>query len=113
VNGAQPGIIMLAHPRSGDTYFQEEAAPVALDQATVKGVGVKVVLKRDDAFPPGTFANCIVTKDFSKLEPGHVEQKSYCPDIGLVAVDEHHGAIVRFDLTGGADPLRFRTVPKQ
>jgi hypothetical protein len=109
---AVPGIIMLAQPRSGDTYFQEQAPGVAMDQATIKGLGVTVVLKRDDAFPPGTFTNCIVTKEFSTLENGANEQKSYCPGIGNVAVDEHHGKVFRSELTGlSADALRFRTVP--
>ncbi|MCL6739902.1 hypothetical protein LZ518_01960 [Sphingomonas sp. RB56-2] len=110
--GALPGIIMPAQPRNGDTYFQERAAPVALDQATVKGTGVTVVLKREDAYPPGTFTNCIVTKEFSTLENGANEQKSYCPGIGNVAVDEHHGKVFRSELTGvSPDALRFRTVP--
>ncbi|HKC03154.1 MAG TPA: hypothetical protein VKC17_07610 [Sphingomicrobium sp.] len=110
---AKPGIIMLAQPRNGDTYFQEQAAPVALDQATVKGTGVTVVLKRGDAFAPGTFTNCIVTKEFSTLENGANEQKSYCPGIGNVAVDEHHGKVFRSELTGvSGDALRFRTVRK-
>jgi hypothetical protein len=115
---AKPGIIMLAQPRNGDTYFQEQAAPVALDQATLKGTGVKVVLQRDDAFPPGTFTNCIVTKEFSTLENGANEQKSYCPGIGNVAVDEHHGKVFHSELTGIAaaartsDAFTFR-VPKR
>jgi hypothetical protein len=109
---AVPGIIMLDQPRSGDTYFQEQAPGVAVDQATVKGVGVTVVLKRDDAYPPGTFTNCIVTKEFSTLENGSNEQKSYCPGIGNVLVEEHHGKVFRSELTGlSADALRFRTVP--
>jgi len=114
---AKPGIIMLAQPHNGDTYFQEQAAPVALDQATIKGLGATVVLKRDDAFPPGTFTNCIVTKEFSTLENGANEQKSYCPGIGNVAVDEHHGKVFRSELTGVSpaaktnDAFQFRTVP--
>jgi len=111
-NGAQPGVIMLANPRSGDTYFQEQAPDVALDQATVTSVGVKVALKRDDAFPPGTFTNCIKTKEFSDLEKGSTEFKYYCPNIGNVLVEEHHGSVLIVELTGGADPLKFRTVPK-
>jgi len=113
VNGAQPGVVMLANPRSGDTYLQEQAAGVAEDQATVTSVGVKVVLKRDDAFPPGTFANCIKTKEFSDLEKGSTEYKYYCPNIGNVLVEEHHGTLLISELTGVADPLKFRTVPKQ
>lgn len=107
--GALPGIIMLAQPRSGDTYYQEQAADVALDQATVTSVGVTVRLKREDAFPPGTFTNCIKTKEFSDLEKGSTEFKYYCPDIGNMLVEEHHGSLLISELTGAADPLRFRT----
>jgi hypothetical protein len=109
--GALPGIIMLAEPRSGDTYYQEQAADVALDQATVTSVGITVTLKREDAFPPGTFTSCIKTKEFSDLEKGSTEFKYYCPDIGNVMVEEHHGTLLVSELTGGADPLRFRTPP--
>ena len=104
---------MLAHPNSGDTYFQEQAPDVAQDQASVTSTGVTVTLKREDAFPPGTFANCIKTKEFSDLEKGSTEFKYYCPDIGNVLVEEHHGTVLISELTGGADPLKFRTVPKQ
>jgi hypothetical protein len=115
---ALPGIVMLAQPRNGDTYFQEMAPDVALDQATVKGTGVTVTLKREDAYPPGTFTNCIVTKEFSTLENGANEQKSYCPGIGNVAVDEHHGKVFHSELTGvveaaslSSDPFTFRVPP--
>jgi len=111
VAGAQPGIFMLASPRSGDTYFQENAPGIAEDQATVTSTGVTVKLAREDAYPPGTFSNCIVTKEFSALEKGSTEYKSYCPDLGLVAVDEHHGKTLHSELTSGsADALRFRTL---
>jgi hypothetical protein len=111
---AVPGIIMLDQPRSGDTYFQEQAPDVAVDQATIKGVGVTVVLKREDAFPPGTFDDCIVTKEFTDLDPGSIEQKTYCPGVGNVLVEEHHGKVFRSELTStSAGALRFRTVPKR
>jgi hypothetical protein len=110
---ALPGIIMLANPASGDTYYQEQAPEVALDQATVTSTGVKVTLKREDAYPPGSFTDCIKTKEFSDLEKGSTEFKYYCPNVGNVLVEEHHGALLVSELTGGADPLQFRTVPKQ
>lgn len=114
VDGALPGIFMLAKRRSGDTYYQEQAPDVALDQATLTSLGVTVKLRREDAFPPGTFSNCITTKEFSDLEKGSIESKSYCPQIGLVAVDEHHGKVLRSELTGGSgDAFRFRTVRKR
>jgi hypothetical protein len=113
VHGAQPGIFMLDQRRSGDTYFQENAPGVAEDQATLTSLGVTVKLRRPDAFPPGTFSNCIVTKEFSDLEKGSTEYKSYCPEIGLVAVDEHHGKALHSELTSGsADALRFRAVSR-
>ena len=51
-----------------------------------------------------------------RAEPGSVEQKYYCEDIGLVAVDEHHGKELRFELVTGAaasssDAFEFRRVP--
>ena len=110
-NGAQPGIVMLASPRSGDTYLQEQASGVAEDQATVTSTGVTVTLKREDAYPPGTFSDCIKTKEFSDLEKGSTEFKYYCPDIGNVLVEEHHGSVLVSELTSGPDPLKFRTVP--
>lgn len=111
--GALPGIIMLAQPRSGDTYYQEQASDVALDQATVTSTGVTVKLTREDAYPPGTFTNCIVTKEFSSLEKGSTEQKGYCPGVGNVTIDEHHGKVFHSELTSpSADALRVRTVPQ-
>lgn len=111
VDGAVAGIVMLASPRSGDQYYQEFAPGTAEDQAKVTGVGVKVSLKRDDAHQPSQLTGCLKTKEWTQLEPGHVEQKYYCPDIGLVAVDEHHGKKLRFELVDpSADALRFRTV---
>lgn len=108
---ALPGIIMLAQPNSGDTYYQEQADDVASDQATVTATGIDVTLKRDDAYAPGSFSNCIKTKEFSDLEKGSVEFKYYCPNIGNVLVEEHHGAVLVSELTAGADPLSLRTVP--
>jgi hypothetical protein len=34
VDGAQPGVIMEAHPNVNDHYFQEVAAPLAQDEAS-------------------------------------------------------------------------------
>lgn len=111
VDGAKPGIIMLAHPKPGQQYYQEFYVGHAEDQAKITGVGVKVVLKREDAWPGSPFTGCLKTKEWSKLSPGDIEQKYYCPGIGNVAVDEHHGKVLRFELVDpSADALRFRTV---
>jgi hypothetical protein len=114
VNGAQAGIIMLAHPRSGDRYRQEFLPDVAEDQALVTSVGVTAKMTRDDAFQ-ASYNNCIVTKEWTVLERGAIEFKTYCPDIGNVLTVEHHGKIVRSELTdisGTLNALKFRTPPK-
>jgi hypothetical protein len=98
VNGARPGIIMLAQPRSGDAYQQEFSPGNAQDQALVTAVGVNEVLRRPDAYRPRAFQNCIVTKEWTVLERGAIEFKTYCPNIGNVLTVEHHGKVVRTEL---------------
>ena len=98
VNGAQAGIIMLSNPRSGDRYRQENLPDVAQDQALVTSVDVTARMTRDDAFQ-SSYANCIVTKEWTVLEPGAIEFKTYCPAIGNVLTVEHHGKVVRSELT--------------
>jgi hypothetical protein len=114
VNGAVPGIIMLANPRSGDSYRQELSPGIAEDQAKVTAVGVTEKMTRSDAFRR-SYSNCIVTKEWTELERGAIEFKTYCPNIGNVLTVEHHGKIVRSELvsiSGTASALKFRTVPR-
>lgn len=117
VDGALPGIVMLAEPDSGDRYRQEQAEGVAEDWGKVMNLDASVQLRRDDAIPPGEFDGCLVTKEWNDLEPGSIEQKTYCPDIGLVLVEEHSGKVVRLELTdseaaAGTDAFTFRTPPR-
>ena len=114
VNGARAGIIMLANPTSGDQYYQEVAPGIAEDQAKVTGITIHVSLKRADARQPSEIDGCLKTKEWTQLHTGFVEQKFYCPGVGMVAVDEHHGKRLRFELTDpSADAFRFRVVPKR
>jgi hypothetical protein len=109
-NGAQPGLIMLAHPQSGDRYKQEYLPGVAEDQALVTAVGVTAKMTRDDAFQ-SSYSNCIVTKEWTVLEKGAIEFKTYCPGIGNVLTVEHHGKVVRSELTsisGTMNAMKFR-----
>ena len=113
VNGAQPGIIMLAHPRSGDSYKQEFRPGVAQDQALVTAVGITEKTTRPDAYRR-SYSNCIVTKEWTVLERGAIEFKTYCPNIGVVSTVEHHGKVVREELVSiksSTAALRFHTVP--
>jgi hypothetical protein len=87
VNGAQPGIIMPAHPRPGDAYRQEYYPPgKALDQARVLRLTGTLTV------PAGSFKHLLVTSERSPLEP-QTEQKYYAPGLGEVAervVKGHH-----------------------
>ena len=115
VHGGHPGIITLALPRSGARYRQEYLPGTAEDQASVTSVGVRAKMTRDDAYR-STYDNCIVTKEWTVLEKGAIEFKTYCPQVGVVQTVEHHGRVVIAELTSissTSDALRFRTVGKR
>jgi hypothetical protein len=78
VHGAQPGIIMKAHPQVGDRYQQEFAAGVAEDMAQV--------LSRDGSacVRYGCFDELLVTKEWTPLERGVVEHKYYAKGVGFI-----------------------------
>ena len=88
VDGAQPGIVMLADPRIGDRYRQEFYAGEAEDMARVISLdGVADVTA-------GTYAGLVVTEDTTPLDPSLVEHKSYARGIGVV---------YEKDIKGGGD----------
>jgi hypothetical protein len=76
-NGARAGIIMRAHPKVGLTTPQESAPGVAEDQSRVVDKNVTVTV------PYGTFRHCIKTAEFTPLEPEVLENKWYCPGVGI------------------------------
>jgi len=78
VDGALPGIVMLADPTIGATYRQEFSLDVAQDLARV------VSLNRSVSVPFDDFEGCLKTQDWNALEPASQEQKFYCPGIGTV-----------------------------
>ncbi len=80
VEGAKPGIVMLASPAAsvGDTYRQEWFLGDAEDAATVEAGDATVTIGI------GTFLNCTQTADFLALNPGAVEHKFYAPGIGFI-----------------------------
>jgi hypothetical protein len=92
VGGAKPGIIMLAHPRSGDSYRQEYyPAGEALDEGRVLGYSPSVKV------PYGTFKHVLVTSDFSPLEP-QTEHKFYATGIGEISEEVVKGPHEAFQL---------------
>lgn len=88
VDGAIAGLIMLAAPTPGDFYRQEFYAEVAEDAAKVVGVD------RPVSIGLGDFSGCLVTKEWSRLSPGEVEHKHYCPGAGLVLIEQLGGKTV-------------------
>jgi hypothetical protein len=78
VDGAQPGIVMLANPEIGDYYRQEYLRGEAEDVARVLRLGATITHKT------ASYPNVVITEDFTKLEPAVVEHKKYAPGVGLV-----------------------------
>jgi hypothetical protein len=78
VDGAKPGIVMLANPIPGTTYRQEWLLGDAEDAATVLDDDVTVTIGL------GTFTNCVQTADFLPPEPDALEHKFFAPGIGFI-----------------------------
>jgi hypothetical protein len=78
VDGAEPGIIMEAHPQEGDRYHQEFYKGVAEDQAKVLELG------ESKCVAYGCFDNVLVTREWSRLDPGVVDNKYYAPGVGFI-----------------------------
>jgi hypothetical protein len=83
---------MLADPQPGDSYRQEYYEGAAEDMAKVLRLGASV------SVPYGEFSDCLVTKEWTPLEPGAVEHKYYAPGVGLILVEELKGGMVRTEL---------------
>jgi len=79
VERAKPGIVMPASPKAGMTYRQE------FDLGGAEDAG-RVLDTRGSAATPAAscVATCLVTEDFTPLEPGHIEHKYYAPGVGLI-----------------------------
>jgi hypothetical protein len=92
VGDNEPGIIMLAHPKVGLAYHQEIAPDIAEDMARV------LSLKASPEVPFGAFHNCVGTTEWSLIEHGVREKKSYCPGVGLVLEDQPKGGHIRNEL---------------
>ena len=92
VDGAQPGILMLANPEVGISYRQEYYEGVAEDTAQVLAVDKTVSIELGD------FEGCVTTKEWTPLEPGSVEHKSYAPGVGLVYIEQLKGKTVKVEL---------------
>lgn len=103
VDGAKPGIVMQAAPRPGAPYRQEYLKGEAEDMAQVLRVDGRVTV------PFGSFGNVLVTKEWSPLDPGIEEEKSYAPGVGMVLAksvkgEHEQSALVALTGPGQATP---------
>jgi hypothetical protein len=80
VDGAQPGIVMLADPQPGDTYRQEYLKDKAEDLAEVTATSGTIESKAGS----WAGADVLVTEEWTPLEPGVRERKTYARGVGLV-----------------------------
>ncbi|MGB2875492.1 MAG: hypothetical protein WBB76_08465 [Gaiellaceae bacterium] len=78
VDKAQPGIIMPAHPRTGQAFRQEYRPGVALDEAKILSVDSTARVSA------GTYRHAVVTFDKNPLDPSKKERKWYAPGVGFV-----------------------------
>lgn len=96
VDGALPGIIMLADPKVGDTYRQEFYSGKAEDVAKVYAMEQSVTVPKD------TYDLVIVTEDWSLLTPEVHERKWYAPNVGVVleeTISGGSGTVSLIDIT--------------
>jgi hypothetical protein len=90
-NGDKPGIIFLASPKVGDVYVEEASLENAEDVTEVLSTDYSYgsgAPELDELVPPGLAAtfcagDCVVTKNYSLLEPGVFARKYYAPGIGV------------------------------
>ena len=79
VDDAKPGIIMFANPEVGTVYRQEFALGNAEDMGEILDLDAS-------ASTPGADCDgdCLVTADFTPIDPGALEHKYYKPGIGFI-----------------------------
>jgi len=75
VDCARPGIVMKGNPQVGDRYRQEYLEGHAEDEAEVVALGERLTV------PYGSLESCIKTSELTRLAPGDLENKYYCPGV--------------------------------
>ena len=78
-DGAEAGMLLPFNPQVGDVFRQEFAQTDAEDAIEI------LAIDATEAAPGGACAgNCLMTRDFTPLEPDVEENKFYAPGIGLI-----------------------------
>jgi hypothetical protein len=102
-DGDKPGIIFEAAPAVGDVYIEESSLGNAEDATQVLSISYSYGKNPTlDQLVPAALAkalcagDCVVTKNYSLLEPGAFERKYYAPGIGVfLEVEPDTGEVVR------------------
>jgi len=112
-DGGKPGLLFLSNPAVGDTYRQELHLGNAEDSGEVLSTTYKYGDNAElDAHVPRALAkllcaagDCVVTRDFSPVEPDDSEHKYYAKGVGLfLTIDLSDGSAEK--LVGcNVDPL--------
>ena len=98
VDGALPGIVMLADPTVGTAYRQEYFEGEAEDLGEVLRTGVS------ETVPAGAYDEIVVIREWNPLEPDVVEDKYHAPDVGVVlelVVEGGDGRVELVEFTPG------------
>ena len=78
-DGSEPGVLLPFDPQVGDVFRQEVSYGEAEDVVKI------VSITASEMAPGGACAgNCLLTEDFTPLEPGVVENKYYVQGTGLI-----------------------------
>jgi hypothetical protein len=85
VDGALPGIVMLADPSVGDSYRQEFYPDEAED------LGEVISVDETKTIGIGEYTDVVVTEDWNPLDPETIENKYYAPGVGKIYSEHTRG----------------------
>ena len=92
IDGAKPGIIMMAQPLAGFRYRQEYYQGEAEDMGEVLSLNESIIVAH------GTYDNCVMIRDINPYEPDVEEHKYYASGVGVVAELTVRGGDERVEL---------------
>jgi hypothetical protein len=79
------GLLMPAHPKIGDKFKSEDAAPITWEADEI------ISVSETGTVPAGTFQNCVKIKE--SASDGDTEIKFYTPNVGCIEEDESGGGL--------------------
>jgi hypothetical protein len=85
IDGALPGIVMLANPSVGDSYRQE------FYPAKAEDLGEVLRVDETKSIGIGEFTSVVVTEDWNPLDPETIENKYYAPGVGKIYSEHVRG----------------------